>query len=471
MEKASKNEGLRRHLHFITGRLAEPSLRQVVDVVSRQAGFEYSIGVMPITVAALIVPKWLKRHLQVPDEADEVILPGYCERGLDEIAAMLKVPVRCGPKDLRDLPNFFSVCGKKRALDAFEIEVIAEINHAPKRSVDELRALAVGYASCGADVIDLGCNPEAQWSGVEDAVKCLRDAGLRVSIDTLDAWEAEMACRAGAELVLSVNSSNRAAAVDWGTEVVVIPDTPDDLSSMEQTIDFLSMHDVSFRVDPILEPIGLGFAASLHRYIQTRHRYPEAAMMMGIGNLTELTDVDSAGVNFMLLGICQELKILSVLTTQVINWARTSIAECDHARRMVFAACREQTPPKNMSDALVMLRDSRLPSFPEDHGEQLASRIKDNNYRILASDERIELVSSGLHLQGTDPFEIFEVLMTQPQSGNVDPSHAFYLGFEMAKALTAITLGKRYEQDEALQWGFLTRDEKHHRLKRSGRSK
>ncbi len=54
-------------------------------------------------------------------------------------------------------------------------------------------------------------------------------------------------------------------------------------------------------------------------------------MMMGIGNLTEMTDVDSAALNVLLLGICQELGIGSVLTTEVINWARSSVRECDLA--------------------------------------------------------------------------------------------------------------------------------------------
>ena len=37
-----------------------------------------------------------------------------------------------------------------------------------------------------------------------------------------------------------------------------------------------------------------------------------------------------------------------------------------------------------------------------------------------------------------------------------DPAHAFYLGYELAKARTALTLGKHYRQDQALDWGFLT---------------
>ena len=53
--------------------------------------------------------------------------------------------------------------------------------------------------------------------------------------------------------------------------------------------------------------------------------------------------------------------------------------------------------------------------------------------------------------------------MTQREP--IDASHAFYLGYEMAKAVTALTLGKNYVQDQALRWGFLTVPEQTHRDK------
>ena len=43
--------------------------------------------------------------------------------------------------------------------------------------------------------------------------------------------------------------------------------------------------------------------------------------------------------------------------------------------------------------------------------------------------------------------------------GALTPAHAFYLGMELMKARTALTLGKQYTQDEALRWGFLTVEE------------
>ena len=80
--------------------------------------------------------------------------------------------------------------------------------------------------------------------------------------------------------------------------------TPADLDGLDRTVEALArLGRASSGIDPILEPIGFGFAASLGRYLETRRRYPDAEMMMGVGNLTELTDADSAGVNVLLAGV------------------------------------------------------------------------------------------------------------------------------------------------------------------------
>ena len=79
---------------------------------------------------------------------------------------------------------------------------------------------------------------------------------------------------------------------------------------------------------------------------------------------------------------------------------------------------------------------------------------------------QIHLLGSQLHFHGEDPFELFDQLAdTEPK--NLDPSHAFYLGYEMCKAMIALQLGKQYTQDEALRWGHLTVEEKdRHRLRK-----
>lgn len=456
-------------LHFVTGKLAEPSLRRVLADLAPRAGFAYTVEVLNITVAALMTSDWIARRIHVPTDATRVLLPGLCQGDLRAVQAASTAPVELGPKDLRDLPR--TLLGESTAADygAYDIEILAEINHADRLPLDALLAEAVRLQSNGADVIDLGCTPGTRWTTIADAVRALRDAGLRVSVDSFDPHEVADATAAGAELVLSVNSSNRHAAKDWGREVVAIPDDPASLGGLDETIERLTADGVAFRIDPVLEPIGFGFAASLARYHEVRRRYPQAEILMGIGNLTELTDVDSAGVNVMLLACCQELGIRSVLTTEVINWARSSVRECDLARRLVFHAVHHQTLPKHVEPRLVMLRDPRLLEYGESGLAQLASQIKDRNYRVFAERGELHLINAEVHLHGADPFELFDQLL-RTQATNLDPAHAFYLGYELAKATTALTLGKQYTQDEALNWGFLTLPEKSHRGEHGARS-
>ena len=442
-------------IHFTTGRLARAALDNILVDLAPLAGFEYSIQTLPITVAALLTPQWIAPRLEIPAGTTKIVLPGYCDSDLSPLRAVTDLPIVIGPKDLRQLPEFFGQKPNRDGFGEWDIEIIAEINHAPRKSLADILAMADSMRRDGANLIDVGCEPNSSWQGVSDCVKALVDAGHRVSIDSLNPVEISAAVKAGAELVLSVNESNREFAADWGCEVVVIPDNIQSIDSMDETVEMLAAQDVAVRLDPILEPIGFGFANSIKRYLDVRAKWPDAPMMMGIGNITELTDVDSAGVNLLLLAVCQELNITRVLTTQVINWARSSVKECDVARRLVHFSVNQQVPPKRLSEQLVMLRDAKVLSYEADQIAELAANIKDHNYRILADNGMLHLLGSGKHFSGTDPFKIFDELIDSGAT-NVDASHAFYLGFEMCKAMTALHLGKQYNQDQALDWGFLT---------------
>ena len=456
---------MRQRLHFVTGRLAEFALRRVLDELSASVGFDYTVDVLAISVAALMTPQWIAPRLRVPPGTTRVVLPGWCQGDLEAVARAAGVPVVCGPKDLRELPKFFGRQAPLADYGNFDIEILAEINHAPRLPLAELLAEADRLRADGADVIDLGCDPAHEWTTVAAAVRALRDRGHRVSIDTMNVSEAASATAAGAELVLSVNASNRQAALDWPAELVVVPDAGGGLETIEPTLELLSSRGARFRIDPILEPIGFGFAASLGRYLEARHRWPAAEMLMGIGNLTELTDVDSAGVNVLLLGFCQEAGIRSVLTTQVINWARSAVRECDLARRLVWQAVTHRQLPKHVEPRLVMLRDPEVPPFGAASLARLAQEIKDPNYRIFAEEGQLHVMAAGIYLHDADPFALFARLVALAPR-NLDPAHSFYLGYELAKALTALTLGKQYRQDQALDWGFLTRPEETHQARR-----
>ena len=173
----------------------------------------------------------------------------------------------------------------------------------------------------------------------------LKERGFALSIDTFDADEILMADEAGVDYVLSLNGANRHLAEQLNATPVLIPDTPEDLDSLDATIAHLQALGKPFLVDPIIEPIGSGFAASLGRYLEARRRHPDVEMLMGIGNLTELTEADSTGVTALLLGFCQELGIRNVLTTEVIDWARGAVREAVLAAQLMHFAEQEVRRP------------------------------------------------------------------------------------------------------------------------------
>lgn len=439
---------------FVTGRLAEAPLRELLATLAPKVGFEYDVAVLGISVAALMSVDFVARKLEAPQSVDRVLLPGWCGGELDSLTQKFGTRFERGPKDMFDLPEYFGGRAKSPPdLSRYDIEILAEINHAPRLSDRELLAQAEKYRRDGTDIIDLGCVPDERWSRAGEATRLLRSEGFRVSIDSFDRSEVESAVEAGADLVLSCNSSNVQWLVDCEVELVVIPDQPQDTDSLWRTIEQLSAAGRKFRVDPILEPIGFGFTASLARYFETRRRSPDVAMMMGIGNLSELSEVDSAGLNFLLAAICQELSIRSVLTTEVVSWCGSAVKEFDLARRVVRHAVTNRVLPKHVGSQLVMLRDVKVHEMGEAGLHRLAEQIRDANFRIFVERGELHLLNRDGHWHGTDPFALFdEITRTVP----IDSAHSFYLGYELAKATTALTLGKQYRQDEALQWGFLT---------------
>jgi dihydropteroate synthase-like protein len=279
---------------------------------------------------------------------------------------------------------------------------------------------------------------------------------MRVSIDTFDVDEIRTAVAAGAELVLSVNGSNIDVVTDLagtGARAVVVPDLGGPLETLQPSIARLEAEGVPYLIDPILEPIGHGFMASLERYAEVRRRYPQAEILMGIANLTELTAADSTGVNAVLVAICQELGIRAVLTTEVIPWARGAVREIAVARQLMHYAVTRQTLPKGIDDRLVTVKDPEVLAYSEQELRALQAAITDPNFRIFADGDAITVLNNELFVRGADIQEIFAQLDVQ------NPAHAFYLGKELARASLAVLLGKTYRQEGALSWGYLTPSE------------
>jgi len=436
---------------FVTGRLAEPSLRRTLAAMT--PSFTYDVAVLKITVAALMTTPWIARFLEVPAGTDLVLIPGLCEGDPAVIAEKLGVRVAKGPKDLREIPGYFGHAAQARDYGAWDIEIMAEINNAPRQSREVVRSEAERLRSSGADVIDIGCTPGLAYPELGAVVGELVGAGLRVSVDSFEPAEIRTAVAAGAELVLSVNGSNLDVARELGgtaTRVVVIPDFGAGLETLDPSIAALERWKVRYLIDPIIEPIGFGFFASLERFAATHRRYPDAPLFMGIGNITELTAADSTGVNALLVAICQELGVRAVLTTEVIPWARGAVREVDIARRLMYHAVTYRTLPKGVDNRLVTIKDPRVLTYSEAELRALHAAITDPNFRIYADLDAITVFNNERFVRGTDIDALFAELDVS------EGTHAFYLGRELMKAKLAVTLGKTYRQEGALAWGYLT---------------
>ena len=443
-----------RRVLFVTGRLAEPSLRRVL--AAAPFDFACDVSVLGITVAALMTTDWIAQRLTVPPGTDLVLLPGLCEGDARALADKVGVAVEKGPKDLREIPSYFGRAAARQDYGAWDIEIVAEINNVPRLSRGEAIAAAEYYRASGADIVDIGCTPGAPFPALGEIVRDLVSAGMRVSVDTFDADEIRTAVAAGAELVLSVNGSNLGVAHDLsGTaaRVVAVPDLGGGLDTLEPILDALERWRVGYLIDPILEPIGFGFMKSLERYGEVRRRYPDAPMLMGIGNLTEMTAADSTGVNALLVAICEELGVRAVLTTEVIPWARGAVREIDVARRLMHYAVTRQTVPKGVDDRLVTLKDPAVLTYTQDELRALQAQITDPNFRIFADRDGITVLNGERFVRATDPGRIADLFA---ELDITEPTHAFYFGRELARASLAVTLGKTYRQEGALSWGYLT---------------
>jgi dihydropteroate synthase-like protein len=436
---------------FLTGRLAEPALRRVLAQLAPEGGdapFSWEVRELGLQVAGLMTADMVQRRLALPVAADRILLPGRCRGDVEALSAHVGVPVQRGPEELKDLPAFFRREAQPVSLDTYAIAIFAEIVDAPRLSVDAIVERAQAHAEDGADVIDLGCLPDTPFPRLEDSVRALKERGLRVSVDSLDTRELLRGGRAGADYLLSLTPDTLWVADEVAATPVLIGRTPQDEASLWDAVERMQARGRDFLADTILDPIPYGLLASLVRYQRLRERFPEVRILMGVGNVTELLEADSSGINAVMLGIAAELGASAVLTTQVSPHARRAVREADWARRIMHAAVSQQMLPKGLSDQLLTVHArSPFPDTPEEIAA-IAREVRDPNFRVQVSREGVHVYNrDGLRL-ARDPFALWPQLHLEG-----DASHAFYMGVETARAQIAWQLGKRYAQDQPLDWG------------------
>jgi dihydropteroate synthase len=432
---------------FVTGRLAEPALRGVVSGLE----IDHQIVVMNISVAALMTTRWIAKRLTTPDGVDNIVIPGLCEGDVDTLQQATGLPVRKGPADVRSLPEWYGREAVRAELGPRDVRVFAEINDVQSHSREQVIDRAQAYQADGADVIDLGLSLDRSWlTDGPPTIAALRERGLSVSIDTLDPEHIRMADAAGVDYVLSLTPDTIDLAEHLRATPVLITHDPDDLDGLDRMAAQMERLNHAYLLDSILAPINSGFAASLARYVEVRRRHPDAELLMGIGNLTELTEADTPGVTALLIGFCQEIGISAVLTTEVIGWARGAVRATVLAAQIMHLAQRQARPPKHIDSRLVTSRDESMRAPSEEELRAMQSQISDPNYRLFADADWLYAFNGERFVREANMYAVFEQLDV------VEPSHAFYLGKELMKATIARGLRKSYRQEGPLDWGLFS---------------
>ncbi len=434
---------------LVTGSLAEPRVKRVADQVASEA-LEPVVANVGVKVAALMTTDIVERRLTLPQGADRVVMPGRFRGDLERLSDFFGTRFERGPDEVADLPEYLGHAKEKADLSQHNVTIFAEIVDAtlmtPAQIVERGRILRAD----GADVIDLGCLPDSPFPHLEEAIAALHADGVRVSVDSFNSEELSRATKAGADFLLSLSEKNIGIADEGPAVPVLVSAGANDMVSLDRVIDIMIAKGKPYYADPILDPIHYGFAASVVRYVDLRKRRPEVPILMGIGNVTELTDADTTGINAILMGLCSELDITAVLAVQVSPHCRTAIREFDRARREFYAAKKAGSLPQGFGGGLMALRDRKGFASTPDEIRALAPQIRDANYRIEVAEDGIHIYNKAGHHVSDDPFQLFPHLDTRADAG-----HAFYLGVETARAEIAYRLGKRYAQDEPLEFGVV----------------
>lgn len=471
---------------LVTGRLAESMVR------ANSLGND--VHVADVDVAAFIT----ENHLREIDLSgyDLVLVPGMAKGRWKEIEKETGTKVRLGPIHAYDIPKIIEKLDsielsheipadrlvdlnrERELIDLVEsnevslfdingvkiggksrLKVVAEIVDATELERDELAERIDYYVESGADIVDLGIPLSFSSDDVRKAVKVAKDCCDAVSIDTFSARAIKAGIESGADMVMSISQSNL-KALDYidGQAVVVVDRNVERLSWL---VDLVRTRTEKVIADPVLDIDG--FSNSVLRYAEFRRRDGITPMLFGAGNITELFDADSVGINALLALIAEEVGANLLFTTEASPKTRGSVRELRIASYMVKGARLKGTPPKDLGLSLLVLKEKvKYPEADapegciEAQGNREFHRDPKGDFRIWIANNKIVCSHDEACIQGKSAKSILDTILRLNLVSRLD--HAGYLGRELKKAEIALKLKKNYVQDEELNFGYLSQN-------------
>ncbi len=500
---------------LVTGRLAQRDVKKIA-LNAKKYKLECDVLTLPVSVAAFITPKLLEENLKDKRlEYDLVLIPGMARGNYEKLGDLLKLKIVKGTRYIGDMESLLPVLSgvfdklspvdsadglieyqpvpvedrkPKKGIDIDGLliyrgckpKIVAEIVDAPLLNINEVVSKSIKFASMGADVIDIGM--VADWSNPEKAFKLVHNVKRRIlkpiSIDSMDPNEIKMGVKAGAKLILSIDMGNMSKLPKYTRNIPAVV-TPTNMEegiypkTFRDSVEMLSVNvenakKLGYRkliIDPMLHPpiIGLSDSISAYRVALEKFKNP---IFMGAGNVTEMIDADSLGVNALLACLAVELNVSLILTVESSVKTRYSVKELARAIDLAWVAKLRNQPPKDLGISLLKLKSKRVrdvktykdfegeipilnkldkPEFELDPKGCLRIEVDHDVGEIVVIHYPIESKNPDWMVKGKSYYEIRNKLLALNAISRVD--HAFYIGYELAKAENALENGGEYVQD------------------------
>ena len=466
-------------------RILLPTGSATEDLVKKAAaGFDADV-VVTGKIASFLTPRALRDMLK-NGRYDAVVVSGMCTVSFETVERDTGVPVYRGPRHAADLAWVLPLVGNiplsptvpaedflraGQAKDAAEkiaaaeaaaepecvirgvkiggnsrMKVLAEIMDAHRR--EDIREIAEWFFADGADIVDLGFGFDATPEDVKRVFHKLEDLDGPLAIDSQDPALVKAALFR-ADMVLSLQEKNIPAVgkdvAEAGAAAVVVPGT----KTLKSNIARARRAGISCIVaDPLLQPAGSGLVASLAGF-----KDYGCPLFFGAGNVAELLDADSIGINALLAGMAMEAGAAIIFSSEHSDKTRGSIREMRRATEMMVLA-RDRPYAKDLGIDLLVVKEKRRRREPPLEYERAvaAERIPDEiaydpkgNFRIGIEDGLIVAVIHGKAIKGERWQDVLHTLIAREDVSLLD--HAGYLGRELYKAELAIRYGRSFEQD------------------------
>ncbi|WP_290598184.1 MULTISPECIES: dihydropteroate synthase-like protein [unclassified Archaeoglobus] len=470
---------------LITGKLAEE--------IVRKYGQGADVKVCDIDIAAFITPTLLE-DVDL-SSYDLVLVPGLTYNyDWESFEKKRGVKVRLGPIHAYDLQHVLRVADKVefshqipacrliesvkadeviREVDAFEekhlfkigdvaiggesrMKVVAEI--ASFKDFDDLERKIEYYTESGADIIDIGVPLEFDSEWLSKVLKvAVEVSDLPLSVDTFSKKAIEIGVKHGVDMVMSISRENLDALDVIENQAVVVVDR--NVEGLTKLLNTVKKRTEKAIADPVLDP-PLRVAESIVRYTQFRELDPETPVLFGAGNVTELSDADSIGINAILAFIAEEIGCNLLFTTEASPKTTGSVRELKIASYLAKAAKIRDSPPKDAGVSLLVLKEKvryeeeRINLNNVVEAEESREFIRDplGDFIIQVVDGKIVCRHDSMTIIGKKAKEVVDTAIRHNLLSRLD--HAAYLGRELMKAEIAALLRKSYIQDRDLNFGY-----------------